>query len=77
MGMSRMKLTWRVVTTHPKRALQEPQYRCKAGTKTSEVLKIVEDKAGRLFVIIGGEDRYDNNDKREDIPKENEAGDSV
>ena len=67
----------RIVATHTEAALQEPQYRCKACTKPREVLKVMEDKAGRLFVIIGGQDRNDNNDKGQDIPYENEAGDSV
>ncbi len=67
----------RIVATHTEAALQEPQYCCKARAKTGEILEVMKDKAGRLFVIIGGQDRYDNNDKGQDVPYENEAGDSV
>ena len=67
----------RIVATHTEAALQEPQYRCKARAKTSEVLEVMKDKAGRRFMIIGGQDRYDYNDKRQDVPYENDTGDSV
>lgn len=52
-----------IITTHAEGTLQEPQYRSKARAKTSEVLEVVEDKAGGLLVIIRRQDRDDNNDE--------------
>ena len=70
-------MRWRIVTAHTEGTLQEPQYSSKAGGKPGEVLEVVEYKASRLFVIIGGQYRNDNDYEGQYVPDEDESGDSV
>ena len=70
-------MCWRIITAHAERALQQAQDGRKGSPEAGEVLEIVEDETGGLFVGVCGEDDDDNDDEGGDVPDEDAFGDSV
>lgn len=53
---------------HAKGGLEEADNRCVCWRKTRQVDKVAKDEASRVFVIVHGEDRDDDDDEGPNVP---------